>query len=382
MIFYLSNLLLFIFIPFVYFIQLANSIGYALSFTVCMSALLIIVISKFKIVFYKPLLYFFIFFVTYSSILLLVLEAPNYSKYILTILAILCMLVCANYFAIAILSLKLKKIINFYKMLFLLLIAMALINHFLYKDLIFSYDKAIFPNREYSHFFLHYCFFFLLFAKYYKFPISILTLLILLIIFPSLTGILVCFLIFLYYSNLHFKQLLILIILFFLTLSVVFLNLDYYSFRLINIMQNKSALTYLQGWQYIIDTLTTHPFGIGFQQMNCDNKFLFNQYSLLISNLTGTLNGHQCLDGGFNLSKLIVESGIVGIITAFIIINKSVRGFYYSIKHNFIDHSLLFNLMLAPISIDILFRNAGLLSINLFLFLTGLIGLQRIKKLK
>ena len=380
--FYLFNLILFVFVPFLYFIQIANSIGYALSLVTTLSALLIVLISKFKIVLYRTLLYIYIFYVMYSLILLLFLDDPNYSKYFLSILAIFFILICADYFANSLLVLKINKIIYFFKILFLLLIFMALSNHFIYEDFIFSYDKSIFPNREYSHFYLHYCFFFLFFAKYYKLPISMLTLFILLIIFPSLTGLLILFLISFYYLKPNFKYLFTLIFLLSLIMFSILFNYEYYSSRIINFMYNKSALTYLQGWQYVIDSILTHPLGIGFQQMSCDNSFLFNDYSFLISQLSNSTDGHQCLDGGFNLAKLTVELGVLGLIGSLIIIKKSVHGFYNTIQNNEINPTLIFNLMLSPILIDILFRNAGLLSINLFLFMTGIIGLYKVKQSK
>lgn len=101
-----------------------------------------------------------------------------------------------------------------------------------------------------------------------------------------------------------------------LLLPVLFaLDLTYYIDRVdfSGELQNLSGLVYLQGWQLIEESLAaTHGVGRGFQQLGV------NGTAVTAADLIRALTGSELnlLDGGFNLSKLVCEFGILGALLA------------------------------------------------------------------
>ena len=382
MFFYFTNILIFFIVPLLYFFNVSKSLGFALSTVSVFTFIYLVLISKIKIRFNHSALSFLIIIFLYSIGVIFFIENTNYTKFILSLISLFCISTWANYFSISLLNLPLKKIVKFYKYFLLILIVLAFIDNFYLKDLFFNNEKTIFPSREHSHFYLNYFFFFILLTRFYKFPIFIFLLLVMLYLFPSLTGVLVLAFAILIFFKLNVRNLFLIFIFLFCIFLVMLFNYEYYYFRIIDYSINKSALTYLQGWTYVIDTFKTYPFGIGFQQMNCNNDFLVNQYSELISQLTHSLDGHQCEDGGFNVSKLTVELGIFGFFISLLLTYQSLKGLIL-IKFKYtenVDHRIIFNLMMIPFIVDLWFRSAGLLSVNLFLFITGFIGMQLMRK--
>ncbi len=89
------------------------------------------------------------------------------------------------------------------------------------------------------------------------------------------------------------------------------LDLGYYADRIDfnNESQSISALVYLQGWQLIYESLNnTYGIGLGFQQLGVSGSGVdaARQLELLLG------ESQNLMDGGFTLSKLVSEFGIIG----------------------------------------------------------------------
>lgn len=74
--------------------------------------------------------------------------------------------------------------------------------------------------------------------------------------------------------------------------------------------QNLSALVYMQGWQLLLESLeNTHGFGLGFQQLGVAGTDV-EASDLILALFHDHLN---LLDGGFTLSKIGSELGVIGL---------------------------------------------------------------------
>lgn len=74
--------------------------------------------------------------------------------------------------------------------------------------------------------------------------------------------------------------------------------------------QNLSALVYMQGWQLLVESLeNTHGFGLGFQQLGVAGTDVLAS-ELILALFHDHLN---LLDGGFTISKIGSEFGLIGL---------------------------------------------------------------------
>ena len=102
-------------------------------------------------------------------------------------------------------------------------------------------------------------------------------------------------------------------------------DLGYFTERLDFLNSNNlSALSYVQGWQLISESWTrSHGWGLGFQQLGSISTSVTAAdeiYSILGEYL-------NLQDGGFLLSKILSEFGMVGLITATLFFVKSGQAF-------------------------------------------------------
>lgn len=178
--------------------------------------------------------------------------------------------------------------------------------------------KAIFPFVEPSHFGIIFLPFLISFSviasRNIKFIILIISLIISIYIqsFVMLIGVTIAIVICL-------NTKLIAMLLFAMTVIAININLDIsYFVERINISatsNNLSALVFLQGWQLIWKSLIeTMGLGLGFQQMGFNE--IENPASIRIYELLGKTQNIK--DGGFLISKIISEFGIIGLISVFL----------------------------------------------------------------
>lgn len=263
----------------------------------------------------------------------------------------------------------------------LLLIFILMLIDFLFIDI--DYVKSIFPYTEHSHFYLNTFFIFIL--LFIKFPLFTLLLYLLLLSFnPSLTAFpILFFMLIKTFRNINKLTILILLV---VILIIPFLNYDFYLDRIINFERNRSSLTYLQGLQFIFDTLRYNPFGVGFQQMNCTSPHIVNYYTELINSYY-SYDTYQCDDAGFVFSKFVFELGYAGLLISIIIAKKSLSSILF-LYNNFdklktsINHYDLFKIMSIPIFIDFFVRGYGYFSFNIMIFIIGTIGISKYKFFK
>lgn len=242
------------------------------------------------------------------------------------------------------------------------------------------YEKSMFPNSEYSHFYLNYAVLFLLSLFFFR-PLYVLIIYGSTLMYaPSLTGLSI-FILFLVLLSKIDKQLSLLFLFFILLSLLLIVNINYYSDRLINIESNLSALVYLQGLSFIIDTLYYNPFGLGFQQMNCDMNIVINYFTERITSLYG-FETYMCLSGGFNLSKIIVEFGLFGIVIVLFYFKYAIKNLVIlrqRISDKVVTHDSIFRAMTIPYLIDIFVRGHGYFSISFIFLLIGATGLSYIR---
>jgi hypothetical protein len=153
--------------------------------------------------------------------------------------------------------------------------------------------------------------------------------------FPNYTFLifgLICFLIFLFKTNINillkFSLIIILIIPFFNFNE--FINIDYFISRtpfndLHSNEQSFSLLIFKQGWEFIyLNLINSNFLGLGFQMMGSE-KMHYGEIFYLIINTTKSIYGHNHEDGSFVMSKLLVEFGFIGIIITIIYVSFIIK---------------------------------------------------------
>ena len=98
-------------------------------------------------------------------------------------------------------------------------------------------------------------------------------------------------------------------------LTVPFLDFEYFTSRLDFSPEsdNLSVLVFIQGWQLIEESLrNSHFWGLGFQQLGAFGTNV--EFADLIYTLIG--DDSNLSDGGFTLSKLVSEFGLIGMVLA------------------------------------------------------------------
>jgi hypothetical protein len=173
-----------------------------------------------------------------------------------------------------------------------------------------SFEKPVFPFTEPSHFALAITPF-LIFSCVSSSPkkrmIYLGTALLEALLLQNLTFLVGCF----FAASITLRRRHMVMFVFVLVPVLLALDLSYYLDRIdfSGEVQNLSSLVYLQGWQMIEESLTvTHGLGRGFQQLGL-NGTAVSAADLIRAITGGELN---LLDGGFNLSKLVCEFGILG----------------------------------------------------------------------
>ena len=109
---------------------------------------------------------------------------------------------------------------------------------------------------------------------------------------------------------------------------VLLLDLSYYRARVTisEDAENLSALVYLQGWQLIVESWkTTTGLGRGFQQLGLHNAELPATTAIKSLEVVEKAS-RNLLDGGFNVSKLIGEFGILGVAIVLLFLSIAIPG--------------------------------------------------------
>lgn len=144
--------------------------------------------------------------------------------------------------------------------------------------------------------------------------------------------------------------------------------------------ENLSALTYLRGWQALLESLsTTWGWGVGFQQMG------FQTVDLPAADLIDSLYpelGSDFRDGSFLLSKLVSEFGFFGVMIALyflVVALRSLRSLRSVIKHKTrMPSQVIFaNCVLTAFTIDMLVRGIGYFTGTTFVALVAYIIVAR-----
>jgi hypothetical protein len=163
------------------------------------------------------------------------------------------------------------------------------------------------------------------------------------------------------------------------------LDLSYYTERLdfSEETKNLSSLVFLQGWQFISESLyLTSGIGRGFQQLGMTGTDVAAA-DLIRTLIDGDLN---LLDGGFNLSKLISEFGILGAILAgwyFLIALRAYRMLRVISDNGKCEDSLyLFCLsVILGYLPELVLRGAGYFTPTGLLLVTALILIKNVQKI-
>ena len=233
-----------------------------------------------------------------------------------------------------------SKILNLFKFLFIISLILLWV-HFFYDIQPFNYSqnlKPVFPFREPSHFALTFgaiCVPLIVFTSLRFNLIIMFNLFFFSLYFPNYTFLifgLICFLIFLFKTNINillkFSLIIILSILFFNFNE--FINIDYFISRTPfagshSNEQSFSLLIFKQGWEFIyLNLINSNFLGLGFQMMGSE-KMHYGEIFYLIINTTKSIYGHNHEDGSFIMSKLLVEFGFIGIIITIIYVSFIIK---------------------------------------------------------
>lgn len=176
----------------------------------------------------------------------------------------------------------------------------------------------------------------------------------------------------------------ILLLILFLFLVTPFLDLEYFTQRLVLSADstNLSVLVYLQGWSLLIDSFTSSfGVGVGFQQLGIQST------DLAISNkIYEVLSDVPNLrDGGFVVAKLVSEFGIVGILILVIYFAYFCRAAKY-LRHiankglTCVDSRILMVFCCAcvcSLSIELFLRGVGYTTSSILLSMASIIVLSK-----
>lgn len=366
-------LLLLIVAPAVKFFKISDGIGSATIFT----SLFIVIFLFHKIEYKRAYLFFLIIFaLTIAHSIFFIDTYQLIPKYLFSLFGFFIFYILSVNLANQFQDTKVEQITKHFFLILLIMFPLMLIDYFFIN---IDYIKSIFPFTEHSHFYINTFIIFLL--LFLKFPSYIFLLYLILLFFnPSLTAVpLLLLMTFLLFKKINKFTILIFLI---SILVIPYLNYDFYIDRIVNFERNRSSLTYLQGVQFIVETLKYNPFGVGFQQMNCNSPLIENYYTELITSYY-SYDTYQCDDAGFSFSKIVFELGYLGLIISLFIAKHSISSILFLIKDFkrlkiHISHYDFFKLLMIPIFIDFFVRGYGYFSFNILLFMIGYIGLKRL----
>ncbi len=146
--------------------------------------------------------------------------------------------------------------------------------------------------------------------------------------------------------------------------------IDYFYYRIFFDYSNLnlSNLVYLQGWEAAwIALKETRLFGLGFQLNGTQSAGFF-------TDLINSINKSELnrLDGGFLASKLISETGIIGIFFVLFLIFKAVKIIFINKKYQFSFYNKLYFSIMVSLLVELIFSGYGYFSPTFILALSFL----------
>ena len=160
--------------------------------------------------------------------------------------------------------------------------------------------------------------------------------------------------------------------------AIYFLDLEYFLKR-INIMevnQNLSTLVFLSGWERAyLSFIASYGFGVGFQQLGITGPE--GEMQIILKGLLGGV-GLNMKDGGSLGSKLIAETGLLGLISLlfylFFAIKLAGKTLLRQISGS---KDIFFSGVYLFFSIEFFVRGMGYFSLTSFLFISSLYWIYR-----
>ena len=161
----------------------------------------------------------------------------------------------------------------------------------------------------------------------------------------------------------------------------IFLDLDYFSQRLNMSTDNNnlSTLVFLSGWERAYLSFTeTYGFGLGFNQLGIVGPQ--GELQPLIQTLTDGVSRLNVRDGGSTGSKLIAETGLLGLVLLMFYFFSSINILKQLIKRRLKSFKdIFFCGVFLIFSIELFVRGMGYFSILSFLFLSSIYWIYRNK---
>jgi len=299
------------------------------------------------------------------------------NKFFFSIISLIIILFLTNFISKLVIQIDPKIILNFFCYLFYLFFVIGLIDILFFDN---GFGNQIYPNTERSHFYLNFISIFLVILFRIKFIFLVTLISILLVLSPTITGLITLILILL--LKIRGNLFIIPLISFPLIYLIFKFNSEYFLYRSI-FEESLTVLSYLRGLSIITDMFNNDNLflGYGFQQFSCFKDIIGNNYFTILIKDIYALENYQCLDASFVLSKIIFELGIIGILISFFFIYNSFKNFFIissklSKKKKYFNHEIFFRILMIPIIIDFLFRGYGYFSINFLLFFIGFFGIR------
>ena len=300
------------------------------------------------------------------------------SSFIYLILFILGSLLLTNIF----LSVKDDVLFDVLNIIFFILLLDGLVSTLMYQ-LSNDYKKTLFLFKEPSHFALTLLplLFFILNIK--KNPIFLILAFYIALFFQNLTLLLGLIMItFLFYIKKIYLFIFLFIIIFIIVYS--FIDFSYFLSRLdlSKESDNVSSLVFLSGWARAYENFfNTNGVGIGFQQLGYSGYF--DEYQEIIFKVSDGMY-LNLYDGGTIASKLISETGLIGIILIFFYLKQMLKYIYIYMKYsyNFSGVEFFFFSIYIFFFLELFIRGSGYFTGTTLLFLTASLYLSFRKKVK
>ena len=166
--------------------------------------------------------------------------------------------------------------------------------------------------------------------------------------------------------------------------AALFLDLDYFSQRLdmSSDNENLSTLVFLSGWERAyLSFIGSYGFGLGFNQLGIVGPQ--GELQPLIQSLTDGVSRLNVRDGGSTASKLIAETGWLGLSLLIFYFFSSIKILKQLITRRIQgSRDIFFCGMFLIFSIELFVRGMGYFSILSFLFLSSIYSIHRNKILK
>lgn len=235
-----------------------------------------------------------------------------------------------------------------------------------------AFDKAVFPFSEPSHFIttVAFVFIFCFVVSSNRLKVFFLSFFVVIAVLqPSMIALLY-FLLMMFFLTFNLSLVQFSLLLLSVALLLIYMvgggiiDVQYFASRLAfdTSTNNSTALVFMQGWEDSISTLTSKPFGLGFQNA------IFVESGEFGERIFEVVGRYVNKDGAFLASKFIIEFGYLGVLICIMYMVLFGKSIFFVIKH---IKSNAENLVLNDVKVAQLFYHSIIISFFFEMFVRG-----------